>query len=379
MRMIGPKGVSFLAVLIIGALVLIVSACTGDGSTSEPGPTAPELTGTQAWINSGPLTIQDLKGKVVLVDFWTYTCVNCIRTFPYLKIWQSKYADDGLVIIGVHSPEFQFEHELENVQQAVTDFGISWPVVQDNDFKTWRAYENSYWPAKYLIDKDGIIRYNHFGEGSYQETEKQIRKLLEEVGADLSLSTVDPLLTGDQELDPAFENNIGADITRELYAGHLRGCSIFAPSYIGHSEYCSSSDRVGNYQDPGNHREHMIYLQGQWYNGEESLRHARETSGFEDYLFLRYAAKSVNVVLKSEGTELYKVLVTLDGEYLNEFNKGQDVVIEGDGRSFLYVDEPRMYRLIEAPSYSTHELKLSSNASNFAIFAFTFGVYAKGP
>ena len=159
---------------------------------------APELAGTQAWINSAPLKIQGLRGKVVLIDFWTYTCINCIRTFPYLKLWHSKYADDGLVIIGVHAPEFQFEHELENVQQAVTNHGISWPVVQDNDFETWRAYQNHYWPTKYLIDKDGIMRYSHVGEGAYAETESQIRALLEEAGADLSLSSYNVPKAADQ-------------------------------------------------------------------------------------------------------------------------------------------------------------------------------------
>ena len=127
---------------------------------------APEITGTRAWINSGPLTIEELRGKVVLIDFWTYTCVNCIRTFPYLKQWLAKYADDGLVIIGIHSPEFEFEKEYPNVLQATKDNGITWPVAQDNDFETWSNLSNRFLPAKYLIDKDGTVRYTHFGEGA---------------------------------------------------------------------------------------------------------------------------------------------------------------------------------------------------------------------
>src|SRR3989338_2253577 len=138
-------------------------------------PKAPEFAGIATWINSEPLTLEELKGKVVLVDFWTYSCINCIRTLPYLKDWHEKYADDGLVIIGVHAPEFEFEKDEKNVQKAINDFGLKYPIVQDNDFATWRAYNNRYWPAKYFIDKEGYIRYTHFGEGAYDESEKVIQ------------------------------------------------------------------------------------------------------------------------------------------------------------------------------------------------------------
>ena len=141
------------------------------------GDVAPDFVGITNWINSEPLSIKDLRGKVVLVDVWTYTCVNCIRTFPFLKDWHLKYADDGLLIIGLHAPEFEFEKETENVAQASADNGIVWPVAQDNDMQTWSAYDNRFWPAKYLVDRDGLVRYTHFGEGSYGETEKIIREL----------------------------------------------------------------------------------------------------------------------------------------------------------------------------------------------------------
>jgi len=346
----------------------------------EPdGPLARELVGTQEWINSAPLKIKDLRGQVVLIDFWTYTCVNCIRTFPFLKIWHSKYADDGLVIIGVHAPEFRFEHDLENVQQAVADNGIGWPVVQDNNWKTFRTYNSGGWPHKYLIDKDGVIRYEQFGEGGYDETERQIRDLLEEAGADLS--TVDPLFAPNQTLDSTFQNTIGAEITAELYGGYERSCglySLYSNSLVANLDYCKSKDVVALYEDSGERKTHRLYLQGSWLAEEESLRHGAETTNFEDYMLLRFAAKSVNVVLTPEEAEPFKVLVTLDGEYLNEFNKGEDVVIEEDGRSFVVVDKARLYAVVEAPVYGTYDLKLSSNSTDFALFAFTFGVYEKG-
>lgn len=146
--------------------------------TRPPETKAPEIISGGDWFNSDPLTLEQLRGQVVLIDFWTYSCINCQRTFPYLKSWWAKYRDKGLVIIGVHSPEFEFEKDPDNLRQAIADFGLTYPVVQDNNFATWRAYNNRYWPAKYLIDKDGRIRYTHFGEGDYDETEIMIQKLL---------------------------------------------------------------------------------------------------------------------------------------------------------------------------------------------------------
>jgi len=145
-------------------------------------PTAPEFTGIDKWLNSGPLTMESLRGKVVLVDFWTYTCINCIRTLPYVTSWYQKYKDQGLVVVGVHTPEFPFERSTPNVEKALQRFGITYPVAQDNRYATWDAYRNQYWPAAYLIDKQGRIVYRHFGEGRYQETEAEIQRLLAQPG-----------------------------------------------------------------------------------------------------------------------------------------------------------------------------------------------------
>ena len=152
---------------------------------------APELIMGGEWFNSEPLKISDLQGKVVLVDFWTYSCINCQRTFPYLKKWWVSYKDSGFVIIGVHSPEFEFEKNPKNVQKSINDFGITYPVMQDNYFATWKAYKNRYWPAKYLIDAEGQIRYTHFGEGGYDETEKKIQELLTEAGANVGAMKIE--------------------------------------------------------------------------------------------------------------------------------------------------------------------------------------------
>ena len=350
---------------------------------SSAGPLAAEFTGIDAWINSDPLTIEQLRGKVVLVDFWTYTCINCIRTFPFLKLWNSRYADDGLVILGVHTPEFDFEKDYENVLQATRDNGIIWPVAQDNKYGTWEAYNNRAWPAKYLIDRNGVVRYSHFGEGKYAETEEQIRTLLAEAGADLS---DDLVLPEDQELDPAFLNALDAEVTPELYAGYERNFSTIMTGirpYVIQEAFYQNPDAVVNFVSPASLKPHLIYFDGPWLVGAERAKHARttnENSDHEDFIALNYSAKSVNAVLTSDSGQEYRVRVTLDGEYLTEANKGLDIRIAEDGESYLPVDEPRLYEIIDNPFYTQRkELRLSSNSADFGLFAFTFGVYQEGP
>jgi len=344
------------------------------------GPLAAEPVGINAWINSDPLTLEQLRGKVVLVDFWTYTCVNCIRTFPFLKLWHSRYADDGLVILGVHTPEFEFEKDYANVLEATEENGIVWPVAQDNDFATWQAYENRYWPAKYLIDQDGVIRYTHFGEGKYAETEEEIRKLLEESGADLS---DDVVLPEDQMLDPLFLQTTSADVTPELYAGYHRNYNTIASGflpYVIQYDYYDAVDTVVNLVAPLDLERHHLYFHGTWQVGREHVKHGRTTRNYEDYIALEYSARSVNAVLTSDSGEPYQVRITLDGEYLTEDNAGADIHFDEEGRSFLMVDQPRLYAIIDSPTYTQGQtLLMSSNSDNFGVFAFTFGIYTEGP
>jgi thiol-disulfide isomerase/thioredoxin len=349
--------------------------------TPDFGSLAAEVQGIDAWINSEPLTIEQLRGKVVLVDFWTYTCVNCIRTFPFLKMWHSRYADDGLVILGIHTPEFEFEKDYDNVLQAVRDHDIAWPVAQDNDYVTWSNYNNRYWPAKYLIDQNGVVRYTHFGEGAYGETEETIRQLLKEAGADLSDDTL--ALPSDQKVDPGFRSVPDAKITPELYAGYEHNLSAalygFDP-YVVQTEYYHNRDSVAELAAPVDLKPHKIYFNGPWLIGPERVKHGRNTESHEDYIALKYSAKSVNAVLTSDSGEPYRVRVTLDGEYLTEENKGQDVMIGEDGESFIPVTEPRLYAVVDNPEYAQGKvLQLSSNSSDFGLFAFTFGVYQEGP
>ena len=361
----------------------------------------PAISGIDAWLNTDTeLQIADLtaQGKVVLVDFWTYTCVNCIRTLPYLREWWAQYEDDGLVILGIHTPEFEFEKDYHNVADAIATHDIRWPVAQDNNKATWYNFENRYWPAKYLFSSRGQQIYRHFGEGAYGETEQQIRHALVEAGADLS---DDPLnLPPDQTRDQAFQdagNALGrAAVTPELYAGWHRNfltARAGRPPYVAQQEYfdaiLTQDDRtetttgIMDTTVPSvihDIQPHRLYFQGQWSVEPERIRHARATQELDDYLALKYAAKSVNAVLTSDSGEPYRVYLTVDGAMMTADNAGADVQWDENGASYVLVDEPRMYGLVDNPHYLPQSiLIMGSTSHDFGLFAFTFGVYAEGP
>ena len=354
-------------------------APTGSGRVGDE-PLAPELVGLKGWANAEPFTLQSQIGKVVLIDFWTYTCINCIRTLPYLREWHEKYADRGLVILGVHAPEFEFEKVRENVLDAMETHGIEYAVAQDNDMETWRAFRNRFWPAKYLIDKDGYIRYTHFGEGSYDETEAKIRELLMETGEDVRdispNTSPEPRVAAEARTSDPEQGR-----TRELYAGYSRNYSGLGggpPPYVLHEEYYRKTDAKILYEDPGGHQNHFMYLNGLWLNTEESLVHARETGDYEDHIALKFFATSVNAVMAPAGADSFRLRVELDGQPLIPDQAGPDVMFANDGESYIIVDEARMYTIVNTATFQEHELTLSSNSPAFSLFAFTFGSYEGG-
>ena len=362
----------------------ILDPCEGSVGGSI-GDCAPEFMGTQEWINSEPLTMESLRGKVVLIDFWTYTCVNCIRTLPFLREWYDRYADEGLVIVGVHTPEFEFEKLYNNVVQATKDEGVAWPVVQDNEFNVWRSYSNRYWPAKYLIDQTGEVRFTHFGEGKYAETEQKIRELLLDVGSPASM---DMPLPDDQGRDETFKQR-GDDVTRELFAGWKfsvlqgrggigQGEDYFKAAVASNDNEDLASE-IAWFSPPESLDSNLIYFNGPWAIGPESARHAEQTDHFDHYLELEYSARSVNAVLTSESGDDYQVRVTVNGEYLTEDNKGDDITIGEDGVSYLQVDTPRLYKIIEHPTWEGGQvLRMASMSDDFGLFSFTFGIYEDG-
>lgn len=299
---------------------------SNEGVLADFGP-APELVGLENWINSNPTTLAELKGKVVMIDFWTYSCINCIRTLPYLQRWHEQYAKDGLVIIGVHDPEFQFERKLENVQQAVKDRGLTYPVVQDNDRGTWNVYKNRYWPAKYIIDKEGRLRYYHFGEGDYDGTEKVIQKLLEMPAVPLVADQV------------KAEKGSGG-VTAETYLGTDRRETMVLEG---------QDLALGDWM-----------IGGEWVEEEE-----RVVSGAkEDVHLMRFSASTANLVMGGKGT----VRVLVDGKPLIE-GAGADVK-----KGVLTLDRERLYRIVDWKGVQKDTIvELVFDQPGSEIYAWTFG------
>jgi len=319
---------------------------------------APELVGTQRWINSDPLTLDALKGKVVLVDFWTYTCINCIRTFPYLKEWDAKYSDKGLVIIGVHTPEFDFEKKYENVLNSVNKYELGYPIVQDNDYATWRAFKNRYWPRKYLIDMDGFIRYDHIGEGSYEKTEKVIQVLLKERME--RLSQEEEINTSISKPEDAVDVSTFGVRTPEFFFGYQ-----FFRGNFGNPEGLSPN-QVVEYSLPSSIKRNNVYLQGAWKNNQDNMELVSE----EGMIVLRYTARVVNIVAGSEsGSTTYAFL---DSEPLAAADRGSDVVLE-QNNAVAQIQEPQLYNIVSAEDYGQHTVTINVKGKGFKIYTFTFG------
>ena len=307
---------------------------------------APELRDSAGWINSQPQTLANLKGKVVLIDFWTYSCINCIRTQPYLNDWYSKYKADGLVIIGVHAPEFAFEKVLENVQDAVKSAKISYPVTLDNNFSTWKAYENQFWPAKYLIDKNGQVRYTHFGEGKYDETEGVIQALLKENGANIN-QTVN---SSNQQ------SSIRSDQSPETYLGYERA-ERFANTGGLTREVNKTYTLVTS------------LASNQWSLGGDWIVKSSESKSTRDKSILRFkfSAKEVYLVMSGTGEAAN---ITINGQPATTINQGGADV---DSNGNLYPSKARLYELIHAQEFIKDGLLELTLPKGTTINAFTFG------
>ncbi len=307
---------------------------------------APDFTGNDRWFNTpgnAPLDLDGLRGRVVLIDFWTYTCINCIRTLPYLRAWDGRYRERGLTIVGVHTPEFTFEREAGNVRGAIDANRLRYPVAQDNEYATWSAWGNQYWPAKYLIDARGRVRYAHFGEGAYEETEASIRALLAEAGA---------ARLG--EMTSARVDTASPDLaTPETYLGHERADGFVpGPLRPGYGRYASVDELPPV----------SFALSGGWYVGSESATAVRDAR-----IEARVTARKVFLVLSSKGGRRRDVEVLLDGRPVATPDAGADV---RNGR--VAVREERLYRLVSLPRVEDRRLTLRVPAGVTG-YAFTFG------
>ena len=317
---------------------------------------APEI--GRVWLNSSPLSLRQLRGRVVLVDFWDYTCVNCIRTLPYVKAWHERYSDKGLTVIGVHTPEFTFAQYESNVERAVHDLAIPYPVVIDSNHELWNAFANRCWPTKYLLDKEGYLRFAQFGEGGYGECEQAIQDLLHEV---------DPTLVLPEILEPVREEDHAGAVcypaSPELYLGHRRG-------RIG-NEGGFREDSVADYSFTDDLEENYFYASGTWASTAEYF----EAVGDQEHrIVLKYSAAAVNLVMASARGPQREVVIWQDGKPLSQAQATADTHfrhVQGQAESYVTVEQPRMYALVDNRDFGKHTLELVCPAG-LAAFAFTF-------
>lgn len=304
---------------------------------------APEIIPGGEWFNTKQLTMKELRGKVVLIDFWTYSCINCQRTFGYLKDWHSKYNDKGFVIIGVHSPEFEFEKSPKNVEKAIADFGLKYPVIQDNNFDTWNAYSNRYWPAKYLVDKNGFIRYSHYGEGAYAETEKAIQELLKETGQKVDI-----------DIKNDTETYTPSKLSPETYLGYQRMLYLMGQGKAdaGEQEFTLSEDISKN----------KFSFGGTWNIGKESA-----TAGKDAVLVYNFFADKVFLVM-NPGIATGKIKVTLDGKLIDQKSAGKDV-----RNGYVLIDSDKLYELVDLKGNPGNHILKIEFTDGVEAFAFTFG------
>ncbi|HUT98434.1 MAG TPA: redoxin domain-containing protein [bacterium] len=351
------------------ALTLAATVTCGAAETEGepmPGNPAPQIPayGPDRWINSEPLTMEALRGRLVLVDFWEYTCVNCLRTLPYLKEWHRRYADLGLVILGVHDPEFEFGRERENVERAVEELGIGWPVLLDNDFELWRRYANNWWPRKILVNPEGVIIHDHIGEGGYGKIEEVIQEEITRLNPGVALPPImEPVNPHDRPGAVCYP------ATPELYAGYARG-------RYGHPV---EMDLEARYEPVTPHEVHRAYLEGDWRVEDGRLLHVSEADPPGDRVVIRCRATEVNAVLHREDGVPFRVYIVVDGGPVSETDAGADVKWDDGGRSFVEVDAGRMYRLLDAPTYADRELALYATGDGFGLYAFTFGACVESP
>jgi thiol-disulfide isomerase/thioredoxin len=315
----------------------------------------PSLGGATMWLNSPPLTAADLRGNVVLIDFWTYTCINWLRTLPYVRAWAKKYQDHGVVVIGVHSPEFSFEHDIENVRRAAQDMRVSYPIAIDNDFAIWQAFTNHYWPALYLVDAQGHLRYHHFGEGAYELSEMMLQHLLAEAGMsgfDQELVSVD----GKVAEAPADWDSLRSV---ETYVGYERTEHFVSPDG-------ATLDEARLYTAPAHFSLNHWALAGEWTMGSEAtVLHAPVGR-----IAYRFHARDLHLVMgsASRGTSV-RFRVFLDGQAPGAA-QGSDVDEQGNGT----VSDQRLYQLIRQPGHiADRQFEIEFLDAGVEAFVFTFG------
>jgi thiol-disulfide isomerase/thioredoxin len=344
----------------LAGMALHASAAAADWQVTPTEPPVAHLPndtlvfhGATGWINSAPLTESGVRGKVIVVDFWTYTCINWRRTLPYVRAWAEKYKDHGLVVIGVHTPEFSFERDLDNVGRATATLGIPYPVVVDSDYAIWRTFHNQYWPALYIVDAQGRIRHRQFGEGGYEESERSIQRLLTEAGFDSPRDLVSPDPEG-VEAAP----DLGSLKTPETYVGYEQARRFASPGG-------AVPDSALRYAKPSTLHLNEWAIEGEWTIGAESA--ALNRAGGR--VVYRFHARDLNLIMRPAKGRPIRFRIRIDGA-LPGAAHGIDVDEQGNGTT----SEPRMYQLIRQPSpVLDRTFDIEFLDSGVEVFDFTFG------
>ena len=337
------------------AMTAMHGAAAGDGTLPVEGKLS-ELAGAVEWLNSAPLTAEQLKGKVVLVDFWTYSCINCLRTMPYVKAWAEKYRDQGLVVIGVHAPEFAFERDIGNVRKAIKDLGITYPVAVDNNFAIWRAFGNQYWPAHYFIDAKGQIRHHHFGEGEYAQSEQVIQQLLEEAGRK---NVANSVVSAKDAKGVQQAADMGQVASPETYLGYERAQNFASPEG-------QAADQARSYTAPAKPSLNQWGLAGSWLSQPEQVTLSQGTGR----IVYRFHARDLHLVLgPGKDGKPVRFRVTIDGATPGA-NHGTDVAADGSGT----ITGQRLYQLVrQSGSIGDRTFSIEFLDPGVQAYAFTFG------
>lgn len=333
------------------------------GQSSEP---SGSTGGGVTWIDSPPLTMQDLRGKVVMIDFWDYTCINCIRTFPENKKLWDRYRNDGFVLIGVDDAEFSSAAPVERARAAVKRFELPYPIVVDYHYQIWNAYKNAFWPNIFLIDADGYIRYNHSGEGSDMEIEQAIQGLLKEAHPGLTFPATDTIAPNLNVAAP----NCGGEPTPEMYVGDWFGRGTLSSPEGYHDR------KAVDYAPQNSVEDGHVVLAGRWETDKNGMIYRGKHKGDEpgqDRATMKYHARELYSVMNLAKGHSARLYVMQDGKYLTAANKGADVTIDSQGRSYIEVREPRMYYLVQNPDFGSHTVDLFPAADGLMIDSFTFG------
>jgi thiol-disulfide isomerase/thioredoxin len=355
------------ATALVSIALALALAAAAAAQINEEQTQAPEI-GAAAWINSPPLTLAGLRGKVVLIDFWDYTCINCIRTLPYLRLWHHLYAPLGLVIIGVHTPEFTFAKSPQRVAAAVKRLGLEYPVAMDNDRRIWRAFHNEGWPCEYLIDKDGRLEYSHCGEGDYAAFERLIQQLLKQADPRLDFSAARFAPRPDLSRSGAMCR----EPTPEIYLGFLR-----ADALAGSESYQQLA--ANTYRPVAGLALDRFDLLGQWFAMPENIKNGDASAGGYDRLRLHYRAKSVYLVGGTDDGSAIAVVVTQDGKPVGANSRGVDLKTQAGGQTVLPITQKRIYYVLDNHSFGEHVLALEPVKRGVSFYSFTFGGSCEPP